>query len=140
MRVGTGVRLVAADLLAAATSGCMGAIVGAPLLDHAITATSAIMTASSGKGVAEHALDAATGKDCRILESALRQDRKLCETRGAPATAKDFRGLDSLGALGIDTARRGDAGPPRSPDDPPEQRPPTTAVAMTPAVAATPIW
>lgn len=140
MRVGTNIRLAAAVVLAALTSGCMGAIVGAPLLDHAITATSAIMTASSGKGVAEYALDAATGKDCRILESALRQDRKLCETRGAPATARDFRGLDSLGAIGIATARSGDARPPRSPDDPPEQRVSTTAVAMTPAVAVRPIW
>ncbi len=140
MRAGTSLRLVAAVVLVAITSGCMGAIIGAPLLDHAITATSAIMTASSGKGVAEYALDAATGKDCRILESALRQDRKLCETRGAPATARDFRGLDSLGAIGIDTARSGDARPPRSPDDPPELRVSTTAVAMTPAVAVTPIW
>jgi hypothetical protein len=140
MRVGTSLRLVAAFIGAASTSGCMGAIVGAPLLDHAITATSAIMTASSGKGVAEHALDAATGKDCRILESALRQGRKLCETRGAPATAKDFRGLNSLGAIGIETARTGDARPPRSPDDPPERGAPTTTAAMTPAVGATPIW
>ena len=132
MRVGTCIRLVAAVVLAAGTSGCMGAIVGAPLLDHAITATSAIMTASSGKGVAEHALDAATGKDCRILESALRQDRKLCETRGAPVTARDFRGLDSLGAIGIYTARSGDARPPARPDDPLWREAPATAVAMTP--------
>ncbi|MGQ0664863.1 MAG: SPOR domain-containing protein [Pseudomonadota bacterium] len=60
------------------------------------SATSILSTLITGKGFGEHVLDLATGEDCRLLETALRDDRKFCEPHGSAATAKDFKGLASL--------------------------------------------
>ena len=49
--------------------------------------------AVNGKGLAEDGADAVTGKDCRVIEGTVNQDRKVCETRGSPATKKDFKGF-----------------------------------------------
>lgn len=50
-------------------------------------------TATTGKGLSDHALSFVTGKDCNLVESVLRKDRKLCETPGSPATQEDFKGV-----------------------------------------------
>ncbi len=49
--------------------------------------------AVNGKGLAEDGADAVTGKDCRVIEGTVREDRKLCEERGSRATDKDFKGF-----------------------------------------------
>jgi len=84
------ITLTAASFLMAALTGC-----GAPLIAGIpnIFLTEVAPRAVNGKGLAEDGVDAATGKDCRVIESATRKDRKLCETRGSPATDKDFKGL-----------------------------------------------
>ena len=56
------------------------------------TTTEIVPRAVNGKGLAEDGADAVTGKDCRLIEGTVRQDRKLCEDRGSPATKKDFKG------------------------------------------------
>ena len=73
---------VAALLALALLGGCV------PML-----AADAAAVAGSGKGASDHALDAMTGKDCRILEGLTRDDRAVCEEPGSPATAGDFKGL-----------------------------------------------
>ena len=40
--------------------------------------------------------DLATGKNCRLIEGVVRDDRKVCETQNSPATKKDFKGLSGL--------------------------------------------
>jgi hypothetical protein len=50
--------------------------------------------AATGKTFGGHALSGITHKDCNVLEGALRADRKVCEEPGAPATEKDFKGVD----------------------------------------------
>ena len=56
-------------------------------------ATEVAPRAVNGKGLAEDGADAVTGKDCRVIEGTVNKDRKVCETRGSPATHKDFKGL-----------------------------------------------
>ena len=48
------------------------------------------------KGLIEDGADVVTGKDCRVIEGTVRDDRKICETRGDAATQKDFKGVSSL--------------------------------------------
>jgi hypothetical protein len=56
-------------------------------------ATEVAPRAVNGKGLAEDGADAVSGKDCRVIEGTVNKDRKVCETRGSPATHKDFKGL-----------------------------------------------
>jgi hypothetical protein len=53
----------------------------------------AVSVGTTGKSVGEHALGAVSDKDCRILEGIGREDRKICEEPGSPATERDFKGL-----------------------------------------------
>ena len=77
--------------------GCTAQLAGGALaLTDSLTVVSWVSTAVSGKGLGEHALALVTGRDCRFLEAALRDDRRLCERRGSPATEDDFRGLAGL--------------------------------------------
>jgi len=41
-------------------------------------------------------MDLVTGKDCRIMEGLMRDDREVCEERGSPATYDDFNGVMGL--------------------------------------------
>ena len=95
-RVITVMKIVPAALL---LSGCATPVLGALTLNHIITTASVVTTAASGKGVGDLALDAVTGKDCRMLESTLRNDRELCEDTDSPATRRDFKGLSSVAAF-----------------------------------------
>ena len=52
--------------------------------------------ATDGKGLSEMGLDVATGKDCRFLEGALREDREICEIPGSPANRMDFKGVSTM--------------------------------------------
>ena len=77
-------------------AGCAAPLLGGITLNHIFAATSATTTAWSGKGLSELILDQVTGKDCRFLDGALREDRDLCEPEGAAATEEDFKGVTSV--------------------------------------------
>lgn len=88
---------VALPLFAAfALSGCGVPLVAGMTLAELSTAGSLVATATTGKGLSEHAMDAATGRDCRIFESMVRNDRKLCERKDSLALEKDWKGLASI--------------------------------------------
>jgi len=74
-----------ASLMLLGLAGCAGA--------GFFAVTEVAPRAVNGKGLAEDAADAVTGKDCRAIEGTTRNDRKLCEEPGSPATKKDFKGL-----------------------------------------------
>ena len=79
----------------ATLGGCAAPLVlGVP----AVVFTEVLPRAANGKGLAEDGVDMATGKDCRLIEGAVRKDRKFCETRGSPETKKDFKGIPDLKA------------------------------------------
>jgi len=77
-------------------TGCAGPIVagltGAQLLSLA-GLSSTIMT---GQDLTEHAVSTITGKDCRFLETLLRNGRSFCETPNTAATKDDFHGVLAL--------------------------------------------
>lgn len=77
-------------------AGCAAPIIGPLTLSHLSTIASATTMTVEGKGAAEVALDLATGKDCRMMEGAMRKDRAICEKQGSPATEEDFKGVIAL--------------------------------------------
>ena len=83
----------AAALLACAVSGCAVPIIGGLTLGEWSSGASLISSGLTGKSLSEQGLDLATGKDCRVVEAALRDDRQFCEVRGSDATKSDFKGL-----------------------------------------------
>ncbi len=75
-------------------SGCAAVVIaGIPIT---FFTTEVVPRAVNGKGLVEDGVDVVTGKDCRVIEGTLRDDRKLCEKRGSVATKKDFKGLSGL--------------------------------------------
>ena len=84
-------------VLAGALAGCSAPIFAGLTLGEFGLAASLVSTAATGKGLGEHAMDAATGRDCRVLEGLARDDRKLCERADSPALDDDWKGLASLG-------------------------------------------
>ena len=76
--------------------------IGALTLNHMFSAVSLTSTIITGKGLGDHAMDVATGGDCRILDAALRTERKVCEPVGSPETEKDFKGLTTIMAFRLD--------------------------------------
>ena len=83
-------RVISAALL---LGGCAAPLIGPLTLTHLSTIATATTMTVEGKGAGEVALDLATGKDCRMIEGALREDRAFCEQRGSPATHEDFKGV-----------------------------------------------
>lgn len=79
-----------------ALSGCGVPIFAGMTLAELTTAGSLISTAATGKGLSEHAMDAATGRDCRIVDAMVRDDRRLCERKNSPVLERDWKGLASL--------------------------------------------
>lgn len=97
-----------------ALSGCAVPVIAGFTLNEMSSATSVVSTLATGKGTGEHALDLVTGKDCRFLEGLVREDRKICESPGSPATAEDFKGVFALASKQPDThdsARNRSVGP-----------------------------
>jgi len=76
--------------------GCAAPIIVAGVAIPLIVVTEVIPRAINGKGLVEDGVDVATGKDCRVIEGVVRDDRQLCEKRGSPATKKDFKGLSGV--------------------------------------------
>ncbi|MBI3708847.1 MAG: SPOR domain-containing protein [Proteobacteria bacterium] len=90
--------LIAMITAACLVSGCAAPLIAGLTLNELSSFTSFISTGLTGKGLGEHALDLATGDDCRIVETLLRDDREFCETRNSAATEKDFKGLIGMAA------------------------------------------
>ena len=84
--------IVKAVGIACVCMACLGGCVLAP----SFIVTWVVPHVINGKGLEEDAADLVTGKDCRLIESIVRKDRKTCETRDSPETRKDFRGLARL--------------------------------------------
>ncbi len=97
---------IAALLLAIAglVGGCAVPVVGVLALKDVITVVSLSSTVMTGKGVGEYAVDAVTGRDCRVIEGVLRSDREICEVPGSLATRQDFRGIGPILARQIEPA------------------------------------
>jgi hypothetical protein len=72
---------------------CLGLALSGCVSPALFAATEIAPRAVNGKGLAEDAADMATGKDCRLVESAINKDRKLCEPKGSAQTKKDFKGF-----------------------------------------------
>lgn len=84
----------AVGLMLILLTGCAGVVVlGIPAT---FVTTEVLPRAVNGKGLVEDGIDVVTGKDCRLIEGAVREDRQTCEPRGSPATDKDFKGLSGL--------------------------------------------
>jgi len=47
----------------------------------------------TGRDLTEHAVSTLTGKDCRFLETLLRNGRSFCEAPNSIATRDDFQGV-----------------------------------------------
>jgi hypothetical protein len=90
------VKLALPLLCALALSGCSIPLIAGMTLAELGTAGSLFSTAATGKGLGEHAMDAATGRDCRVFEAMVRSDRKLCERKNSLALEKDWKGLASI--------------------------------------------
>ena len=83
-------------VLAGALSGCSTPLVAGITLGEVGLFSSLFSTAATGKGLGEHAMDAATGRDCRIIEGLAREDRQVCESKDSPALEDDWQGLASI--------------------------------------------
>lgn len=81
---------------ALALSGCGMPLIAGMTFAELSTAGSLVATAATGKGLSEHAMDIVSGRDCRIFESLVRDDRKVCERKNSPKLEKDWKGLASI--------------------------------------------
>ncbi len=77
-------------------SGCAAPAIGALTVGQILTVAGISSTIMTGRDLGEHAVSALTGKDCRFLESLLRNGRDFCEERGSVATRDDFGGVIAL--------------------------------------------
>jgi len=81
-------------LLAGSLAGCAAVVIAGIPIDF-ITAE-VVPRAINGKGLVEDGVDVVSGKDCRVIEGTVREDRQICEPRGSPATKKDFKGISGV--------------------------------------------
>lgn len=77
-------------------SGCAAPAIGALTVGQLLTVAGISSTVMTGRDLGEHVVSALTGKDCRFLESLLRNGRAFCETPGSDATQDDFGGVIAL--------------------------------------------
>jgi hypothetical protein len=77
-------------------SGCASPIIGALTIGEVATIAGIVSTFMSGQDLTEHALSAATGQDCRILESMLRSERDFCVDHNDATTGDDFEGVMAM--------------------------------------------
>jgi hypothetical protein len=77
-------------------SACAAPIIGGLTLSQLSSASSLASSGLTGKSLTEMAMDLVTGKDCRIMEGLVRDDRQICEERDSPATYDDFNGVMGL--------------------------------------------
>ncbi len=90
--------MLAATLMASsvALSGCAEAVIGSLTIGQISTIAGVTSAATTGRGLQDHALSAVTGQDCRLVEGIFRENRRICEEPGSPATEDDFRGIVAM--------------------------------------------
>lgn len=89
-------KLVAALVGLAGLSGCAAPVVGGLTAAEIFSLAGLSATVMTGRDLTEHAVSALTGKDCRFLETLLRDGRSFCETPDTVATRGDFHGVFAL--------------------------------------------
>lgn len=77
-------------------SGCAAPIIGGLTAAHVFSIAGLGATIMTGRDLTEHAVSIVTGKDCRFLETLLRNGRSFCETPNTVATRDDFQGVFAL--------------------------------------------
>jgi hypothetical protein len=77
-------------------NGCAAPIVGVLTIDEMFSVVSLASSVLTGKSFGDHAMDVATGDDCRLFESVVRVDRKVCEPAGSLETKKDYKGVNTI--------------------------------------------
>ncbi len=85
----TGLLLLAMPVM----GGCAAPFAAGVGISEFISIASLTGTVAFNKGATDLALDFVTGDDCRVMEGVVREDRKICESSGSDATAKDFKGV-----------------------------------------------
>ena len=90
-----GVRLVLIAGLGS-LAGCAAPIIGGLTASQVFSLAGLGSTIMTGRDLAEHAVSMITGKDCRFLESLLRDGRSFCETSNSVATKDDFHGVVAM--------------------------------------------
>lgn len=84
---------VAAALGLASLAGCAAPIVAGLTAAQVFTIAGLSATIMTGRDITEHAVSLVTGKDCRFLETLLRNGRSFCEEPNAVAARDDFHGV-----------------------------------------------
>src|SRR3546814_809751 len=77
-------------------AGCAAPIVAGLTSAQLFSLAGLSATIMTGRDFTEHAVSAITGKDCRFLETLLRNGRSFCETPNTIATRDDFHGVLAL--------------------------------------------
>lgn len=80
----------------AGLGGCAAPIVAGLTAAQVFTIAGISATIMTGRDLTEHAVSLVTGKDCRFLETLLRNGRSFCETPNTIATKDDFHGVIAL--------------------------------------------
>lgn len=91
---GAGLCLAAA--IGLGLSGCAAPIIGGLTAAQVFSIAGLGATVMTGRDLTEHAVSLITGKDCRFLETLLRNGRSFCETPNTVATRDDFHGVLAL--------------------------------------------
>lgn len=77
-------------------AGCAAPMVAGLTAAQVFTIAGLSATIMTGRDLTEHAVSMVTGKDCRFLETLLRNGRSFCETPDTIATKDDFHGVIAL--------------------------------------------
>ncbi|HEY4343007.1 MAG TPA: hypothetical protein VGN05_01565 [Parvibaculum sp.] len=80
----------------AGLAGCAAPIVAGLTAAQVFSIAGLSATIMTGRDLTEHAVSLVTGKDCRFLETLLRNGRSFCEEPNAVATKDDFHGVIAL--------------------------------------------
>ncbi|MGB5948039.1 MAG: hypothetical protein WBG82_01855 [Parvibaculum sp.] len=89
-------KLAAAMAGLAGLSSCAAPVIGGLTAAEVFSLAGLSATIMTGRDLTEHAVSAITGKDCRFLETLLRDGRSFCETPDTVATRGDFQGVFAL--------------------------------------------
>lgn len=87
---------VAVVLSLSGLAGCAAPIVAGLTAAQVFSIAGLSATIMTGRDITEHAVSLVTGKDCRFLETLLRNGRSFCEEPNAVATRDDFHGVIAL--------------------------------------------
>ncbi|MCE9648407.1 MAG: hypothetical protein K8R18_02175 [Parvibaculum sp.] len=80
----------------AGLAGCAAPIVAGLTAAQVFSIAGLSATIMTGRDITEHAVSLVTGKDCRFIETLLRNGRSFCEEPNTVATKDDFHGVIAL--------------------------------------------